>query len=442
VGGSGGCGRGADAAARREFAAFCKAEAGWLEDYRLFRWLMEEHGEHLTWDQWPASCHTPAAARDHLARQRALDGELVDYRLDFHAFVQWLCFRQWLAVRAHADAVGVKLMGDVPIGVAWHSCDVFFERDLFHLDWCGGSPPEHMFEHDRFLQHWGQNWGIPLYRWDAMAADGHAWWRRRIRRHTGIFRMFRLDHILGFYRIYAFPWRPERNGEFAPLDHARAAALNEGRLPRWFMRPDDTNENKAANLRDGEPRLQAVVEAADGAEVIAEDLGWVPDYVRPHLERLGIAGFRIPHWDGDGSGHPVPGGSFPECSFATYSTHDHDPLGALWNGCRRAVNERGDAGAAHALHALCGFAGIPLPADGRWPAFGDCIQWRLFKALFDSRSRYAVVMATELFNNETRINSPGTSGGGNWRFRLSVSQAERKASGEKLASIIGASRRG
>lgn len=432
----------ANAALRSEFAEFCEAEADWLEDYRLFRWLMEEHGEHLPWDQWPASCHTPEAAREYLEHRRMRDRETIDRHLEFHGFVQWLCFRQWRALRDHADASGVKLMGDVPIGVAWHSCDVFFERDLFHFDWCGGTPPEHMFEHDRFLQQWGQNWGIPLYRWDAMAADGYAWWRRRIRRHTGIFRMFRLDHILGFYRIYAFPWRPERNGEFIGLDLAGAAAINEGRLPRWFMRPDDTPENKAANLRDGEPRLQAVVEAAAGAEIIAEDLGWVPDYVGPHLARLRIAGFHIPHWNCDGYGHPLPGDRFPECSFATYSTHDHDPLGALWNGCRLAASDRGDAGAAGALRTLSEFGRIPLPAGNNWPAYGDCIQWSLFKALFDSRSRYAVLMVTELFNRETRINSPGTTGGSNWRFRLKVSPAEMKQVGDKLASIIGASRRG
>jgi 4-alpha-glucanotransferase len=208
------------------------------------------------------------------------------------------------------------------------------------------------------------------------------------------------------------------------------------------MRPDDTPEHKAANLRDGELRLQAVVEAAAGAEIIGEDLGWVPDYVRPHLERLGIAGFRIPHWDSDGVGNAVPGDWFPECSFATYSTHDHEPLGAMWNHCRRAADERGEAGASHVLRLLGGFAGIPQPAGGRWPRFTDCIQWRLFKALLDSRSRYASIMATELFNQEDRINSPGTTGGANWRFRLTVSPSERKAAGDKLASIIGATRRG
>jgi 4-alpha-glucanotransferase len=436
---------------RDEFAGFRRDEAAWLADYALFRWLMEVHGEALTWDQWPDSCHTPAKARTFLAREQALDAAAVAYRLGYYAFVQWLCFRQWRALRAHADQRGVKLMGDVPIGINWHSSDVFFGRDSFHLDWCGGSPPESMFHHDRFLQQWGQNWGIPLYRWDEMATRGFPWWQQRIRRLTEIFGIFRIDHILGFYRIYAFPWHPRRNAEFAGLNHEQAMARTDGRLPRWFMRPDDTEQHKAANLADGEPRLQAIMAAAGDSEVIAEDLGWVPDYVRPHLARLGIAGFRIPHWDCNEHGHPVPGELFPECSFATYSTHDHAPVGAHWNACHRATHGT-DAGAArgacNALRILAEFGGIPCPADDHWKHFSDGIQWRLIKALFASNSRYAALMVTELFGLEDRINSPGTVGGDNWRFRLPWTLTEidttpaLNAVGIKLASIIGITRRG
>jgi 4-alpha-glucanotransferase len=448
----------AAAAQREDLARFGREQSGWLDEYCQFRWLMEWHGEALTWDQWPESCQTPDKARAFLAEQQALDGATVAYRLGYYAFVQWLCFSQWRALRAHADSRGVKLMGDVPIGVSWHSSDAFFGRDSFHLDWWGGSPPESMFLHDEFLQRWGQNWGIPLYRWDEMEAQGFPWWKQRIRRLTEIFQIFRIDHILGFYRIYAFPWRPERNAEFTHLNHDQAAALTGGRLPRWFMRPDDTDENRAANRRDGDVRLRALVEAAGANEIIAEDLGWVPDYVRPHLAGLGIAGFRIPHWDCNEQGHPLPGNLFPECSFATYSTHDHDPLGAVWNACQGAATrhhghhsnkEEADAarGASHALGILAEFGGIPKPADGFWPRFSDGLQWRLIKMLFASNSRYVALMVTELFGLEARINRPGTRGGDNWRFRLPWTLTEIRAdsaltaAGTKLASIIGITRR-
>lgn len=436
----------------KEFQQFRVNEAEWLDDYCLFRLLMEIHGESLTWDQWPADCRTPEKARQFLAIQRRKTPEPIDYRLGYFAFVQWLCFRQWLGLRAHAEACGVKLMGDVPIGIAWHSCDVFFEQGEFHLDWCGGSPPEGMGQDDAFFQQWGQNWGIPLYRWDHMQANGFAWWRRRIARLTRIFQIFRLDHILGFYRIYAFPWRPERNHGFIGLSHEQAAKMNDGRLPRWFLRPDDTVENKAANREDGDVRLRAIFEAAEGADVIAEDLGWVPEYVRPHLSDLGIAGFRIPHWDCNDHGHPTPGNAFPENTFATYSTHDHDPVNGIWRSCQRMIQQHHEhpteqtawaVGGAHStLRILSEFAGIPIPLHSSWPPYTEGIRLRLIKSLFASNSRYAVLMITELFSLDDRFNHPGTTGGENWRYRLPWTLEEIRANPQlmatcqKLASII------
>ena len=411
-----------------EFERFKSTEQDWLADYCLFRFLMELHGVSLTWDKWPDATNTPQKAREHVNSLRARDSEAVEYRLGFFAFTQWLCFRQWRSLRKHADMRGVKLMGDVPIGVSWHSCDVFFNRDDFHLEWCGGSPPEGMSQSDPFFQQWGQNWGIPLYRWDHMQANGFTWWKNRVRRLTEIFRIFRLDHILGFYRIYAFPWRPERNHEFIGLSHHDAAKKNHGMLPRWFLRPDDTVENKAANRADGDVRLRAILEAANGAEIIAEDLGWVPDYVRPHLNDLGITGFRIPHWDCNEFGHPTPGNSFPENSFATYSTHDHDPVNGIWRGCQHAIRRHHEHpddnsgwqahGAYNTLRILSEFASIPMPPHGPCPPFTEGIRLRLIKALLDSNSRYASVMITELFTIDERINTPGSTNSHNWSFRL------------------------
>lgn len=445
----------ADAALVDELETFRKLESDWLDDYCLFRYLMEVHGGSLTWDHWPASCRTPEKAREFVEAQKRKDPAQVEYRLGYFAFVQWLCFRQWLALRAHAEISGVKLMGDVPIGISWHSCDVFFEQQEFHLDWCGGAPQEG--SGDSFVHQWGQNWGIPLYRWDHMQANDFAWWRKRIARLTRIFQIFRLDHILGFYRIYAFPWRPERNLEFIGLNHEQAAALNGGRLPRWFLRPDDTVEHQAANRVDGDVRLRAILEAACGAEVIAEDLGCVPDYVRPHLSDLGIACFRIPHWDCNEHGHPTPGEAFPENSFATYSTHDHDPVNGIWRGCLRAIQQHQEnptehsgwsvGGAHNTLRILSEFAGIPIPHNAPWPPYTEGIRLRLIKALFSSNSRYAAVMVTELFNLDDRFNQPGTLGGENWRFRLPWTldeiedNPEFHNTGQKLAAIISITRR-
>lgn len=435
-----------------EFSQFRKHERDWLDDYTTFRFLMELHGESLTWKQWPENCQTPALARQFIEDLRESDPAMVEYRLRYFAFVQWLCFRQWKALRAHADTCGVMLMGDVSFGISWHSCDVFFDRDEFQLDWFCGSPPEGMSQSDPFFQQWGQNWGLPLFRWDQMEANGYRWWKKRIQRLTEIFEIIRLDHILGFYRIYAFPWNPSRNHDFIGLNHDQAAAINGGLLPRWVARPDDSVENKEANRADGGPRLRAVVEAAGNAKIIAEDLGWVPEYVRPHLTELGIAGFRIPHWDCNEFGQPTPGHYFPENSFATYSTHDHDPLNSIWRGCLRVIQQHLENptdqtgswvhGAHNALRILSEFAGIPLPHLGPWPPYTEGIRLRLIKALFSSNSRYANLMVTEFFDLDERINRPGTNGNENWRFRLpwTLEQIDEnptlRANCEKIAKLI------
>jgi 4-alpha-glucanotransferase len=429
-----------------EFQVFRDRSTAWLPDYCLFRLLMEIHGEHLNWDRWPEESRYPDSARRFVAKLRAQNPVHIESRLDRFAYVQWLCFRQWRAVRAYADGLGVKLMGDIPIGVSFHSADVFFQRSGFHTNWFGGTPPEGYSAENPFIHEWGQNWGVPLYDWDAMAQGGFTWWRERITRLTEIFSIFRIDHILGFYRIYAFPWHPRDNHRFLGLDEMAAAALSDGRLPRWFSHPDDSPEHKATNLANGDYRLRAILDAAGDAEIIAEDLGWVPEYVRPHLERLGIAGYRIPHWDCYDDGSPVMGDVFPENSFASYSTHDHDSLAATWENCRKTISGQAEkpteqghwaaGGAAHALRLLAGFAGIPVPPDNNWPVYSDAIHWRLIKSLLESNSRYAVLMITDLFALRDRINTPGTMGSGNWRLRLEIPAGEMAERGRILAKLI------
>ena len=430
-----------------EFATFRREEAAWLNDYCLYRWLMERNNGAETWDLWPDDCNTPQAAHALYQSEHQAHPELAETALGHFAYIQWLCFRQWRAVRAHADARGVKLMGDIPIGISWYSSDVFFGQENFDLDWCGGAPPETMFKHDRFIQQWGQNWGIPLYRWDKMQAEGFPWWRQRIEKLTEIFHIFRIDHILGFYRIYAFPWRPQRNHEFLDRSDLEAAKLSGGKLPQWAWRPDDTEENKLANRIDGDVRLRAIIDAARGGEVVGEDLGCVPDYVRPHLSSLGIAGFRIPHWDTDEDGHVIPPSGLPECSFATYATHDHDTIAAMWDDFIKEANNENCEEARTNLRLLSEFCGIPIPANGIWPAYSETIQWRLTKALFDSKARYAALMVTDLFGMTDRYNQPGTVGGENWRLRLPwtieeiQTQKPLKEASDKLAMLVGITRR-
>jgi 4-alpha-glucanotransferase len=396
-----------------DFAAFCAAESTWLEDYTLFRVLMEWNGERETWDEWPqASMELARAWLYSLGKEKRAQFEK---RRRFFRYLQWIAHTQWREVKSFAQVRGVALMGDIPFGVSYYSADVFAHPERFRLEWSGGAPPEPYFKDDEFTQKWGQNWGIPLYDWPVMRAQNFAWWRERIRGVKEIFHVFRIDHILGFYRIYAFPWRPQRNAEFLPLGWEEMLRKTGGREPHFAPRDDRTWENREANRREGEEYLRVVLEEAGATRVVGEDLGTVPDYVRPNLRSLGIAGFKIPQWETDVAHEPIPGHAYEPLSVATFATHDHKPLHAFWEEAfADTVASSGQS--RHDLAKIAQFAGIAFPNESSsylrdfYPA--------ILSALFQSRSWLAIVMITDLLGRKDRFNVPGTAADSNWTRRL------------------------
>ena len=414
----------------RQFGGFCEQEKNWLGDYCLYRLLMDLEGGNQNWQTWDERYNTIAKARTYADRLLAVEPGKTERQLVFYAYVQWVAHQQWRETRDHADRAGVALMGDIPIGVSLASADVFANPGIFDLDWFGGAPPERFFKDDEFVQKWGQNWGIPLYRWDVLAERGYDWWRQRVEKIDEIFSLFRIDHTLGFYRIYAFPWNPVRNREFLPLSEEEAAERCGGRLPGFKPRPDDTEENSRANREEGETCLRMLQEAAAGAVIIAEDLGFVPDYVRPSLHSLGIPGMIIPQWEFE-NGSVRPGDSYEELSFATYATHDHSPLAAQWEENRVHLKESEPESdkwrdAKNFFDPLCQFAGIDPEnsEDGGPPPYGDAVREKLLGALFASDSRYASVMMSDLLGTGERINVPGILDEANWTSRLGSSVKE------------------
>jgi 4-alpha-glucanotransferase len=437
------------------YQEFCREEADWLDDYCQFRWCMDREGGSEEWSVWSMNYNRPETARSWIADRLRKAPARTERELAFFGWVQFVAFEQWREVRAYAEERDVLLMGDVPIGISYCSHDVFFEPQWFDLEWSGGAPPERVFKDDDFAVKWGQNWGIPLYRWDALQADGFRWWKRRIEKLVDVFGVFRIDHILGFYRIYAFPWRPRRNAEFLGLDHEEAKRRTGGKLPGFKPHPDDSKQNRASNLAAGDCYLRAVLEAAGDKAVVGEDLGAVPDYVRPHLKEIGIAGFKIMHWEvavgKDGEEHPIPGEDYDECGFATYATHDHPPMAKMWEEFRENLDDpdpgtRG--GAAWNLRILSEIAGLEVPKDRRsYEPYDREIKWAMLEGLLACNSRYAAFMITDLYGMEERFNIPGTVGGSNWRVRMPFLVAEmtsdpaRFREAELLRELIGKSGR-
>ena len=400
-----------------DFEEFRREEADWLVPYCKFRWLMEEAGGSEDWTSWPEEFNTAEKAKVYeQEREKQTDGgpQAVE---GYYAWVQWHAFSQWKDVRRYADDAKVALMGDVPIGVSCASADVFFESKWFDLDWFGGAPPETVFKDDAFACKWGQNWGVPLYNWEEHKKTNFAWWRRRIEKLTDVFHIFRIDHILGFYRIYAFPWHPKHNAEFLPLTEEEAKERTYGHLPHFSPRADDTMKHKAQNLMDGDLYLKAILEAAEGYEVVGEDLGCVPDYVRPHLMELGIAGFKICHWETNAWGKAIEPENHPDCAFATYATHDHPSIKSMWEELRHNV-ANGCQGSGDGLKIISQYAGLPETYADRYSEYNSVVKWALLESLMKSGARYSALMITDILDSRVRINTPGTVGSHNWTYRI------------------------
>jgi 4-alpha-glucanotransferase len=405
-----------------EFRAFVEANP-WLADYMLFRALMDTNNGSPNWELWPAEHQTPAAARNWLTTLSADRREEFESRERFFAYVQWIAFGQWTRLKAHGSRRKVALMGDLPFGVSRYSADVWANREIFDLDWSGGAPPEATFKPDAFTEKWGQNWGVPLYRWNEQRKTDFAWWRQRLAQIGSIFHLFRIDHVLGFYRVYAFPWPPQRNGEFVNLIEVEAANKTGGLLPRFFPGPDNTGQQQKRNLRHGDELLRMVKSAAGGTVVVAEDLGMVPPYVRPHLLKMGIPGFKIPHWERNPDYTYVDGTKYPRLSICAPSTHDHDPLAAMW---KKMWQEHEDARVkqdherAHItwleLQRFCKWCGLD---DQNIPhEFTSQVHEAYCRRVLESNSWLAMFQITDIFAQETRFNVPGSVGASNWSARL------------------------
>jgi 4-alpha-glucanotransferase len=420
-----------------QFRAFQMENAEWLSDYALFRLLMDLNGHSVKWDSWPYEHRGPRRARTWLlSLPEARRDELMRKQL-FFMYVQWIAFSQWQAIKTYAAERKVFLMGDIPFGVGRFSADTWANRSIFDLDWSGGAPPEKVFDWDVFTKKWGQNWGIPNYRWDELQRHNYEWWRTRVGNLQKVFHFYRIDHVLGLFRIYSFPWTPDRNAEFLPLDETEAAARTGGRLPGFKEFPDDSPEHKAFNQAQGEATLRVLQEASGETAIVAEDLGVVPDYVPPTLEKLGIPGFRIPPLFRNQDGTYADPQLYPRLSLAQPATHDHEPIAALWQQWWANVdagrNEEANRREQGLFMEFCGLNPTDPPRE-----FTDEVHEAFTRRIMESNSWLVVFQITDVFGQTPRFNTPGSTSESNWSFRLAqtVRQLDQDPLLHKKATIF------
>ena len=348
------------------FADFKRLHAEWLAPYALFRALKDHHHGQPWWD-WPAGLRTHAgAAASPIARTLAT-------AIDAHAFTQYLFFSQWSQVRAAAARRGIAIIGDLPIFVARDSADVWAEPNLFELDpqtaqplAVAGVPPDYFSAE-------GQLWGNPLYRWEHHAADGFAWWMRRLRTAFAQHDVVRIDHFRAFDEYWRIPF---------PAATARHGTWEPGPGRRFF-------EQVRATFPE--------------ARIIAEDLGELTPSVIRLREETGLPGMAILQFAfGGGADNSYLPHQLSRNSVLYPGTHDNDTTRGWYASAPEAARD-------HARRYL--------------EVNGTEISWDFIRAAYRSVSRLAVLPLQDLLSldSRARMNTPGKPEG-NWQWRYSSAQ--------------------
>ena len=224
--------------------------ASWLKGYAVFMILKKLH-YWSNWENWPENeTLLTSDFLDQIAAQQP--DEYNEYCL-----LQFLCDKQMGAAKEHANQRKIWLMGDIPILIDRDSADVWLHRNLFKMDVSAGAPPD-MFNTN------GQNWGFPIYNWEAMGSGKYQWWVERLQWASRYYQIYRIDHIVGFFRIWTIPiGLLGKDGHFTPIDEST-----------WI---------------DHGQRIMLMMLNSCEMLPIGEDLGVVPPEVRSCLSALGNA---------------------------------------------------------------------------------------------------------------------------------------------------------
>eukprot|EP01101_Sappina_pedata_P000925 TRINITY_DN11063_c0_g1_i1.p1 TRINITY_DN11063_c0_g1~~TRINITY_DN11063_c0_g1_i1.p1 ORF type:complete len:937 (-),score=356.19 TRINITY_DN11063_c0_g1_i1:3-2813(-) len=285
-----------------EFAAFLQENEDWLPAYALFCHFRDTYGT-SNFNNWPKYDKITESEIKELTKTSVAHYDTIA----FEYYVQFHLSKQLAEVSEDAKKKGIVLKGDLPIGVDPCSVDTWVNRDIFHTDFQAGAPPDEFSED-------GQNWGFPTYNWEAMEENGFQWWRRRLEVMSKFFHAYRIDHILGFFRIWQIPqscegallgyfhpaipikeWELTENGvhdigrlvtPHVTWDHLRAVFPHDSvqNIVDRFFNPIHGTPNLAFKAEFAtEVQLSRALKAADDAS--AEEKEWAAS-TKKHLFKL------------------------------------------------------------------------------------------------------------------------------------------------------------
>jgi len=357
------------------FDTFCYENAFWLDDYAFYMSLKSSHNGD-EWSKWEEEL----AKRDLDVLKTWSDN--LKEEISFHKFVQFLFTDQWYKLKLYANNKDIKLVGDVPIFIAYDSSDLWGNKELFTIDENGkaisvaGVPPD-------YFSPTGQLWGNPLYKWKEMEKNNFNWWVKRVRHQLKYIDILRIDHFRGFDAYWEIP--------------GGAPTAEKG---RWVKGP-------------GEKLFNKLKEELGELPIIAEDLGVITKSVNKLRDKFNFPGMNILQFAfGDGMETRFLPHNFKKNSVVYTGTHDNDTTRGYFEKEKNNDNN------------------IYSHAQEYLNYFGDNLTFELIRTAYSSSADIVIIPMQDVLNlgSEARMNFPGTLGG-NWEWRFTWEQID-----ENLAS--------
>ncbi len=366
---------------------FCKQQSHWLDDFALFLVLKNKFNQ-TGWQFWPENYKNRDV--DTLKQVRkALAQEIATIQ-----FTQFVFFSQWQSLKAYAAKKNVYLFGDIPIFVAYDSADVWANPHLFKLDSqqnmqvVAGVPPD-------YFSVTGQRWGNPHYDWQAMAADGFAWWIARMATQNALFDIVRIDHFRGLEAAWEIP-------------AIEATAMNG----QWVTAP-------------GEALLAAIFKALPNICLVAEDLGIITDEVNALRNEYNLPGMKILQFAFSGeTDNPYLPENIEENSVVYTGTHDNDTTIGWYD----ALDEHQHRVFRKYMQMTSQNVEINMPTD-------------LITMALNANAHLAIIPMQDILHLDSthRMNTPGTCEG-NWHWQFSWEQLKPELKAE-ITHVIKQARR-
>lgn len=352
-----------------EYKLFCSGNENWLENFAMFIALREHFGCRL-WCDWPAAIRDKKALALEFMRGRLQDA------VEKEKFLQYLFFKQWFSLKRYSNEHGVRIIGDIPIYIAYNSADVWAWPEIFKLTKAkklkvvSGVPPD-------FFSRTGQLWGNPIYDWKALKDAGYRWWVQRVKHNLALFDIVRIDHFRGFIAYWEVP-----------------ANQKTAVVGKWV---DGPKEDFFNTLLKHFPSLPIVV----------EDLGYITADVREFIEKFGLMCMRVLlfAFDGDIAKNLHCPHNHVENSIVYTGTHDNNTIEGWFEKEAKPEQKK----------KLFDYLGRKVSAGQ--------IHWELIQLAMSSVGRVVIIPMQDVLGlgERARMNRPATVRG-NWRWQLLAGQ--------------------